>query len=411
MEGLTFEREALVDAVPHASSHQLSRRSFLAGLGVAAGGLALAACGVAPAAIRRSTTGQVELLAILDLSGPLAPLGRQMAAGAALAVADVNSSAGVLGRHISLVVVDSGSDLREFQRLAGVAQRAGRYSALVVGPLGQISAGTTVTCLRAGPDLGAPPAPHELRASSSLATQAMVLGRYARDKSASRMHLLVPELPWLDTSRLAPAVAASSNLSVVGASTVSLAQAGFSRAIDEIGRSGADCVLCLVPGAPQLALLEQLAASPLHGRVLVLAPSFGAGGEQVVAGARGAGVVTASPYFAGVPGGDAAWAGDVATRLHSPSVAVGDAAASAWLACTAWATLVRQAASLDASALRGATTIVAAPEGRATVDTSLHRVRRTVAVGLADGKGGFSLQPALAAEDSVPAWAAPGARS
>lgn len=388
---------------------QLTRRSFLGGIGLAAGTLLLAACGAGGGAAG-ATPSAVELLAILDLTGPLAPLGMQMAAGAALAIAQVNKSGGVLGRSVSLTLRDSGSDPRQAQRLAALAESAGRHKAVLVGPLAQVPQGAKLTYVRAGVDLGAPFSARELRSVSSLGMQLALLGRYARDRSASRLHLVVPNLPWLDPAHLGPAVAASTGLQLAGTSVVALEQASFAHALDDLTRSGADCLLSLAPGAPQASLLEQLAASPAHGHVRVLSPVFGAGGEQQQAAAFGNSVAVAAPFFAGMPGSDTGWLRDVSARVRN-GAAVGDAAASAWVGVTAWAALVQHGASWDGATQAGATAHLTAPEGAATADTSLHRVRRTVAVAVADGKGGFAVQPGYSAEDAVPAPASPGAQS
>lgn len=81
----------------------LRRRTFLKGLGVAAGGLALHPL---------ASFGQQPILigAVIPLSGALASFGPRFQVAAQLALDEVNKAGGVLGRRVELIVRDSGTN-------------------------------------------------------------------------------------------------------------------------------------------------------------------------------------------------------------------------------------------------------------------------------------------------------------
>ena len=51
--------------------------------------------------------GSIKVGVIMDLTGPLAPLGIASANVARMVIDDINANAGLLGRHVELLVEDS----------------------------------------------------------------------------------------------------------------------------------------------------------------------------------------------------------------------------------------------------------------------------------------------------------------
>ncbi|WP_304309092.1 ABC transporter substrate-binding protein [Pseudacidovorax intermedius] len=74
------------------------------------GGLALAACGLAPAQTQGVTKDEILVGTLQDLSGPLAGYGKDLRNGMQMRIAEANDKGGVHGRKLRLLVEDSGYD-------------------------------------------------------------------------------------------------------------------------------------------------------------------------------------------------------------------------------------------------------------------------------------------------------------
>ncbi len=85
------------------SNKRLTRRTFLKGVGVAAGTLAISRLGV-------FAQGPIKIGAILPLTGTLASFGPRFQVAAQMALDEVNAAGGVLGRRVELVVRDDGTN-------------------------------------------------------------------------------------------------------------------------------------------------------------------------------------------------------------------------------------------------------------------------------------------------------------
>jgi len=90
----------------------ISRRRFLKGIGTLAGAAALGALSGCAGQKAARKAEPIKLGALFDLTGALAPMGKEFERAARLAEEHINNAGGPLGRPIRLIIKDSGTSVQ-----------------------------------------------------------------------------------------------------------------------------------------------------------------------------------------------------------------------------------------------------------------------------------------------------------
>lgn len=261
---------------------------------------ALAACGVGP-------PDHVRLAVVAPLTGPRAYLGEEMAAGARLALEDLNDAGGLLGRPVELTVVDN-ADLVELPgKLAELAELA-RVTAIIGPEAPGVLLGPRSPLSRRGVPALLPTsfagdlddaAVFVARTVPSARDQARAIGRWLREvRDIDRISLLVadPVEGGAVTAALREGLAAEG----VEVATVRTADASVARlgpAVRRLRRDAPAVQAVWLWGPPPVAARATLAVRDAGWDTQIVVPSSSFVAEyRTLAGDASEGVVLPFPF-------------------------------------------------------------------------------------------------------------------
>lgn len=369
------------------------------GVALSVGLLATAACG---SSAGQAETEPIKVASLVDTTGALNGYGLPMAAAAKLAVEDINSNGGILGRPLELQELDGQSDVARYTVLA--RQAAQDPDVAVVQ--GGVSSASREAIRPVFDDA-------EKLYFYNLFYEGGVCDRNTFVTGETPSQTLDPLLSWAAkngkkkwyvlaadynygqiSASWVEALAAQYGATVVGGPTFfDLSTSDFTSQIPKIQASGADAVVSLLVGPAHLNFYKQWAAAGLNRTTTMLAPPFGLSGDQVALGAEGKGIVTAFPYFQDLDTPESAafrklWVDSGRTDPITPG------AIDTWNGWHIWAAAVEKAGTTDRDAVIEALEsglTVDGPSGPVQMDPGSHHMIHPMRLWEADGTGGFSV--------------------
>lgn len=367
-----------------------------------------AACGGATTtngtSVAGGGNGPIPVGSLLDETGPLDIYGTDMAAATQLAVEDINSHGGVLGRQLKLISRDTQSNNSEYTQFAnqlilqdhvavlmgGVTSAsreairpiADRYKTVYfyneqyeggvcdkntfltgVVPSQQLAALVAYTIKHFGPNLYVPAADYNYGHIS-----ATWVARYAQ-KDGGR---------------------------VVKTTFVPLTDSNFSSVISDLEATHPSAVVSLLVGGDHIAFYRAFAAAGLGSAIKVVSPTFGLGNEQVVLSPQeDKGITVAYPYFQTLNNpANTAFKALWSKSFGSTYPDITDSAVTVWNGWHLWAKAVNKAGSLDHSrvikALESGITFNS-PSGTVTMNGPSHHLVQDVSIGVTNAQHGFTV--------------------
>jgi branched-chain amino acid transport system substrate-binding protein len=348
----------------------------------------------------------IEVASVLDKTGPLVGYGKPMSEATRLAVADINTHGGVLGRKLTLHDLDSRSDPARTTTVARAVSRKPDV-AVVVGGITSASREAIRPIFDAAKKLyfyavlyeGGVCDKNTFVTGPTPSQQLGPLLKWAVDHGKNKWYVVAANYnfgqisaDWVKT------FAKQYGAKIVGGPTFfDLTVSDFSSEIPKIQSSGADMIVSFLVGPGHLTFYKQWRASGLNKTTTIVSTSFGFGNEQVSLGRQGAGIMTAFPYFEQLdtPASQAfvkAWKAAGYRDTITPG------AVATWNAWHLWAAAASKAKSIDRDKVMAALESGVSydgPEGTASIDPPSHHVIEPMRLWRADGTGGFKLDEEL----------------
>lgn len=397
------------------------RRSFgvkLAALGFA--GLLLASCGggasddastnggATPDSAGTSTQDSgggasgdpIKVGSILDMTGGFSGYGLPMESAAQLAIADINSNGGVLGRPLELISADAQSDVAIYTQEAR-ALATDDEVAVVIGGISSASREAMRPVFKSAQKLYIYPTLYEggvcdkntIVTGPTPSQQMEPLLRWAAEQEGlKKWYVLAADYNYGQiAAKWAQVYAEEFGAEIVGGPTFfDLSVNNFSSEIPAIQASGADLIVSLLVGADQDNFYKQWASAGLNQTTTVVSPVFGFGSEQVTVGPAAEGIVAAWPYVAEVESAEssafkAAWEAAGIKEAITPS------AEAVWNAWHLWAAAANAAGSVDRDSviatIEAGSVEYVGPGGTLKIDPGSHHAIQPMYLVRADGNG------------------------
>lgn len=336
-------------------------------------------------------------------TGPGAAAERSLLDGELLALEQIKREGGLLGRPVRFVIAESGSDAatlaREAERLIrqervdvifGCGASAGRRSVVPV-----VEANDHLL-VHAGLHEGFEQSPHVFSTGMTANQQVGTAVRWCREVLAARRFAIVsgPEI-W---SRCVAAVAADHVTAlhgdIAGESRLSDAEADIEEAVRLVVSTRPDAVLCTLPGAATIRLLERLAAAGIDPeRTPVIA--FDLAEEDLRGRTTGdiAGHYAAAGYFQSIDRPENLDFLAAFSNLFGAARAADAATASATAAVQLWAQAVRGIGTAEPRQVRHALVhqSLDAAEGIVAIDPDTQHTWRPAFIGRLRADGQFEV--------------------
>lgn len=391
-----------------AVSNKLGRRGWgVLGALAAVPLLLVAACGASPAG---GGEGPIKVGSILDETGPLNIYGAAMVDATRLAIKDINSKGGVLGRQLELVSFDAQSDNAKYTQYANQAAQRDQVAVLMGGitsasreavrPIVQ----RTKTLYFYNEQYEGGVCDKNVFATGVVPSQQLAaLIPYAIEKFGKRLSVIAADYNYGQISASwVKKYAAQASGTVVDQEFIPLDSSDFGSLINRLQSSKPDVVISLLVGGNHIAFYRQFASAGLSDSMRIVSPTFGLGNEQVVLSGEAKGIVVAYPYFQEIdtPANRAflsAW-----RKEHGQDYDyVTDSAVTVWNGWHLWAEAANAAGTLERDAVikkLEAGISFDGPGGTVTIDGPSHHVTQNVTIAEGTGEKGFKV---LSTEEAV----------
>ncbi len=357
-------------------------------------------------------TSPITVGSVLDRTGPLNIYGTAMNDATNMAIDDINSHGGVLGRKLKLVSYDAQSAQDKY------AQYANRlalqdHASVVMGGITSASREAirpifdrTKTlyfyneqyeggvCDINNYDTGVVPS-----------QQLKALIPYAIKHFGKKLYVLAADYNYGQISaKWVAKYAKEAGGQVIGQKFVPLDSSDFGSIVDGLQQAKPDVVVSLLVGGNHIAFYRQFASTGLGSSMHIVSPTFGLGNEQVVlAPKEQKGIVVAFPYFQEInTGTNQEFIANWHQRFGAKYPYITDSAVTVWNGWHLWAQAVDQAKSLDAAKVQAALAAgqsIDSPSGTVSLDGASHHVTQNISIGVTDGKHGFKV---LTTQQNVP---------
>lgn len=310
-----------------------------------------------------SAADTIKIGSLHDLTGGLNIYGIQQAQGLKLAIDDINSKGGVLGKQIEIVEYDTQSELSKYTQYVNTLLLKDKVVAVFGGLTSASREAVRPIMHRAKIPYfysslyeGGVCDRYNFIGGASASQQLGVLLDWAAKNYGKKFYIMAPDYNFGTISAAwIHKYAKDMGGEVVGEDFLPLSTSDFSATLRKIQESQPDVVIALPVGANQTGFLEQFAAAGLKSKIGIVSTNYGSGNQQVVVSPdAGEGVVVSQEYFHWVDEPK----NDEFKKLWS--AAYGDKepiiseAADAWNAAHLWAMAVDKAGTADAEPTIGA---------------------------------------------------------
>lgn len=349
-----------------------------------------------------TTKGPISVGSIDDVSGGLSSIGQPKADAAKLAIKDINSNGGVLGRQLKLVAYDAQSDNTKYIQYAN--QLAQQDHVAVV------EAGITSAAREAiRPILDSAQIPYfysqlyeggvcdaNVFATGMVPSQQLApMIPYATKHYGKTFTILAADYNFGHSEAVWAAKYIKQNGgTVVKTEFLSLDQTDFGSSINNLQRDKPSVVVSLLVGGNQMSFYKQFAAAGLSGTSHIISPTFGDGQEQLAIGAKATeGIVVANLYLQErTAAANSAFLKQWYAAYGKSYPYVTPSAVAVWNSWHLWAAGVNKAGSLDRAKVLAALQSGISydgPGGKVTINGASHHVVQNVVVAEGTAEGNF----------------------
>ncbi len=354
----------------------LNRRNFLASTA------ALAGASMLPRMAMAADT--IKLGSILDTSGIFDAYGKPMDMAMRLAVDEINTAGGLLGKQIEVVAYDTQSDMALYSQYGQQLTRQDQVDVVHGGILSASREAIRQTMRKTKTPYfynvlyeGGVCDRNIFINGVTPAQQVEALVPYAMGKSGKKVYILAADYNYGQiTARWIQKFVADNGGETVGVDFFPLDVSDFGSTIAKIQSVGPDLVIAPLVGGAHLSFFRQWAAAGMKDRIPLASTTLGVGNEhKVLTPEEGNGIMVAYNYSQELdtPANNALkekWA-----AAYGDSNLIHEIAVSNYQGVMTWAEAVRQAGSMDRDALIAALESglsIDGPAGKVTVDPKTH---------------------------------------
>jgi urea transport system substrate-binding protein len=341
---------------------------------------------------------------ILDETGPLNVYGKPDIDATNLAIRDINTHGGVLGRPLKLISYDSQSDNAKYTQYANKLTLQDKVSVLM-GGITSASRETIRPIVDRTKMLyfyntlyeGGVCDKNVFNTGPVPSQQLAPLIPYATKNFGKKIYIVAADYNFGHISAdWAKKYAKQAGATIVGTDFVPLESSDFGAVINNLQAAKPDVVVSLLVGGNHTAFYRDFAATGLNKSMKIVSTTFGGGSENIVlAPKKSKGVTVAFPYFQELdsPANAAflrAWHAEYGKNYQY----VPDTAVTVWNGWHLWAAAVNKAKSLDRdkviAALESGLSIDS-PSGKVTMNGGSHHVTQSVNIAEANDKHGYKV--------------------
>ena len=350
-----------------------------------------------------AATAEVKIGAIFDLTGGLNIYGIQQNNALNLAVENVNSKGGVLGKPVKVVTYDAQSELSKYTQYTNTAILRDRVDALFAGltsssreAIRPIIRKAKVPYFYSSLYEGGACDKYTFVTGSSASQQLSVLIEWAIKKYGSKIYIMAPDYNFGTISaHWIHEYAKQNGGKVVGEDFLALTVTDYSPTIQKIQASKPDFIVAIPVGANQTGFLEQFAAAGLKDKIGVVSTNYGSGNQQVVVSPKaGKGLIASQGYFMQVDNPtNKEFVGKWVAKYGDETPIV-SGAVDVWNAVHVWAAAANKAGKTKSSAVIAALEsgiVFDAPNGRVAMDPGSHHLRQNIYIAEGDANHGFNI--------------------
>lgn len=354
--------------------------------------------------------GPIKVGSILDETGPLNIYGAAMVDATRLAIKDINSQGGLLGRELELVSFDAQSDNAKYTQYANQAAQRDRVAVLMGGitsasreAVRPIVGRTDMLYFYNEQYEGGVCDKNTFASGVVPSQQLAALIPYAIEKFGKRLSVIAADYNYGQISASwVKQYAEQAGGQVVDQEFIPLESSDFGSVINGLQAAKPDVVISLLVGGNHIAFYRQFASAGLGESMRIVSPTFGLGNEQVVLSDEAEGIVVAYPYFQEIesPANTEflrAWHAEYGQDYGY----VTDSAVTVWSGWHLWAEAVKAAGTLERDAVieqLESGVSFDGPGGTVTIDGPSHHVTQNITIAEATGDKGFEV---LSTEQSV----------
>jgi urea transport system substrate-binding protein len=345
-------------------------------------------------------TSPITVGSILDRTGPLNIYGTAMNDATNMAIADINSNGGVLGRKLKLVSYDAQSAQEKYAQYANRLALQDK-AAVVMGGITSASREAIRpifdrtkklyfyneqyeggVCDANNYDTGVVPS-----------QQLKALIPYAIEHYGKKLYVLAADYNYGQISaKWVEKYAKEAGGQVVKTDFIPLESSDFGSIVDDLQKAKPDVVVSLLVGGNHIAFYRQFASTGLGSSMHIVSPTFGLGNEQVVLSPKESkGIVVAYPYFQELDNAtNQSFVDAWHQRYGADYPYITDSAVTVWNGWHLWADAVNKAGSLDRAKLDEALQSdmsIDSPSGTVTLDGGSHHVVQGISIAVTEGKG------------------------
>jgi urea transport system substrate-binding protein len=332
----------------------------------------------------------IKIGAIYDLTGDLNIYGIAQSRALHLAVDEINSKGGLLGRPVEVIESDAQSAQAKYTQYANTLIMRDHISALFAGLTS--SAREAIRPLVRRADLpyfysslyeGGVCDKQTFVTGPSASQQLSVLIPWAIKAFGPRLYVMAPDYnfgtisaEWIHT------YAVNTGGNVVGTDFLPLTATDYSSTIQKIQLAKPNVVVALPVGANQTGFLGQFVSAGLQDKIALVSTNYGSGNQQIIVSTDvGRGIVVAPEYVSSIATAEntdfkARW--KVRYKTDEPIIGV---AVDVWNAVQLWATAVQKAHSVQSASVITALESgisIAAPNGPIMLDPRTHHLVQNI---------------------------------
>lgn len=381
-----------------------TRRAFLRGsaavvAGSFLGGGVLSACGVGSS----GASNTISVGALQDQSGSLEIYGDQQLQATELAIAEINSAGGVLGKKLSLNSKNTQSNDSLYAQYARtLLQQNG--AKVVVGALASSSREAMRPVFDQNNGILFYPALYEggvcdrnvFLTGPSASQQIKPLVEYALEKLGKTFYIIAPDYNYGTISATwFNKYIAEGGGRVVGTELLPLSASNFATTISHIQASRPDVVVALPVGSNQTGFFAQFANAGLKDSIALISTNYGSGNQQVaISPEAGDGIVVCLEYVPSLDNADNNKFKTLWSQKYKDADQIIDEAANTWTAWHLWAEAVKKAGSTDTDAvIRALQSGIRfdSPGGPVTLDGATNHLIRPMYIAKGNKNHGFDV--------------------
>lgn len=394
------------------AGRQMNRTDFLKISGVGLAGVALlgvAGCGGGGGG---GEEGDIVVGSILDQTGPLNIYGKPMQDATELAIKDINSKGGVLGRKLKLVSYDAQSANEKYTQLANrlaledkaVVIHGGITSASREAIRPVVDRANALYFYNEQYEGGV--CDKNVFLTGVVPSQQLdALIPWTIENVGPKLYIVAADYNYGQISaEWVKRYAEEAGGEVIGTDFIPLETSEFRSVINDLQRAKPDAVVSLLVGGNHIPFYREFASAGLGDSMKIVSPTFGLGNEQIVLDpSESENITVAYPYFQEL---DNPVNKEFVDRWHKAYGEdyeyITDSAATVWNGWHLWAEAVEKAGSTDkdkvVEALESGITFDA-PSGAVKMNAQSHHLTQAISIAETNEKKGFEV---IDTQESVP---------